>query len=123
MNIEVSGGAIPRLTRRDISVFTRRVLLTLERLGRIEDEITDVSIAFVDDDAMKTLHRQFRHKNKTTDVLTVPADGTYQIALRYTAQASRPVSLSVGGREIRKDAAGEVTPPNFLDAPDLPTTL
>ena len=77
MNIEVSGGAIPRLTRRDISVFTRRVLLTLERLGRIEDEITDVSIAFVDDDAMKTLNRQFRHKNKTTDVLTFPADGTY----------------------------------------------
>lgn len=77
MNIEVSGGAIPRLTRRDISVFTRRVLLILERLGRLEDEITDVSVAFVDEDAMKTLNRQFRHKNKTTDVLTFPADGTY----------------------------------------------
>ena len=77
MNIEVSGGAIPRLTRRDISVFTRKVLLTLEKLGCLQDEITDVSIAFVDDEAMKNLNRQFRHKNKTTDVLTFPADGTY----------------------------------------------
>ena len=77
MNIEVSGGAIPRLTRREIATFTRKVLLTLDKLGRLGDEITDVSIAFVDDDAMKNLNRQFRHKNKTTDVLTFPADETY----------------------------------------------
>ena len=77
MNIEVSGGAIPRLTRRDISVFTRKVLLTLEKLYHLDDEITDVSIAFVDDEAMKKLNRQFRHRNKTTDVLTFPADDTY----------------------------------------------
>ena len=77
MNIEVSGGAIPRLTRRDIATFTRKVLLTLDKLGRLEDEITDVSIAFVDDEAMKNLNRQFRRRNKTTDVLTFPADETY----------------------------------------------
>ena len=77
MNIEISGGAIPRLTRRDIATFTRKVLLTLDKLGRLEDEITDVSIAFVDDDAMKNLNRQFRRRNKTTDVLTFPADETY----------------------------------------------
>ena len=77
MNIEISGGAIPRLTRRDIATFTRKVLLTLDKLGRLEDEITDVSIAFVDDEAMKNLNRQFRRRNKTTDVLTFPADETY----------------------------------------------
>ena len=77
MNIEVSGGAIARLTRRDISVFTRKTLLTLEKLGHLNDEITDVSIALVDDEAMKKLNRQFRHRNKTTDVLTFPADDTY----------------------------------------------
>ena len=77
MNIEIAGGAIPRLTRRDIAAFTRKVLLTLDKLGRLGDEITDVSIAFVDDDAMKNLNRQFRRKNKTTDVLTFPADETY----------------------------------------------
>jgi probable rRNA maturation factor len=72
LNIEVTGGAVPRLTRRDIAAFSRKILLMLE-----EDEITDVSIAFVDDEAMKNLNRQFRHKNKTTDVLTFPADETY----------------------------------------------
>ena len=73
MNVEVTGGAVPRLSRRDVTSFARRVLLTLERL----DEFSDVSIAFVDDDAMRTLNRKFRHKNKTTDVLTFPADATY----------------------------------------------
>ena len=68
----MTGSAVPRLTRRDIATFCRKILLMLE-----EDEITDVSIAFVDDEAMKTLNRQFRHKNKTTDVLTFPADETY----------------------------------------------
>ena len=77
MNIEVSGSAVPRLTRRDIAAFSRKVLLSLERLERSGEEITDVSIAFVDDDAMKDLNRQFRHKNHTTDVLTFPADETY----------------------------------------------
>ena len=73
MNIEVTGAAIPRLSRRDIAAFTRKVLLAM----RIEDEISDVSIAFVDDEAMKSLNRKFRHKAKTTDVLTFPADDSY----------------------------------------------
>ena len=77
MNIEITGHAVPRLSRRDITAFARKVLLTLEKLGRLEDEISDVSIAFVDDEAMRNLNRQFRHKNKTTDVLTFPADATY----------------------------------------------
>jgi probable rRNA maturation factor len=77
VNIEVTGGAVPRLSRRDITTFTRKVLLTLEKLGRLQDDISDVSVAFVDDEAMKNLNRQFRHRNKTTDVLTFPADATY----------------------------------------------
>jgi probable rRNA maturation factor len=77
VNIEISGSAIPRLTRREVAAFVRKVLLTLEKLDHLEEEITDVSIAFVDDDAMKNLNRKFRHKNKTTDVLTFPADDSY----------------------------------------------
>ena len=72
MNIDVTGAAIPRLTRRDIAAFSRKVLLTLRR----DEEISDLSIAFVDDETMRNLNRQFRHKNKTTDVLTFPADET-----------------------------------------------
>ncbi|MBK5260675.1 MAG: rRNA maturation RNase YbeY [Thermoanaerobaculia bacterium] len=77
MNVEVTGSAIPRLSRRDIANFTRKVLLSLEKRGHLNHEISEVSIALIDDESMKTLNRQFRHKNRTTDVLTFPADDTY----------------------------------------------
>ena len=73
MNVEVTGAAIPRLTRREIGAFSRRVLLALD----CDEEISDVSIAFVDDETITNLNRQFRHKDTTTDVLTFPADETY----------------------------------------------
>ena len=71
-NIEVTGAAIPRFSRREIAEFVRKVLIVL----RVDDDINEVSIAIVDDDAMRTLNRQFRKKNKTTDVLTFPADAS-----------------------------------------------
>jgi probable rRNA maturation factor len=77
LNVEVTGTAIPRLSRRDVASFTRKVLLALERLGHLDEEVNEISIAFIDDEAMKNLNRQFRHKNKTTDVLTFPADDSY----------------------------------------------
>jgi probable rRNA maturation factor len=69
-NVEVTGPAIPRFSRREIAEFVRRVLIAL----RVDDNILEVSIAIVDDDAMRNLNRQFRKENKTTDVLTFPAD-------------------------------------------------
>jgi len=66
-NVEVSG-SVPRLTRRDIATFARRVLRS------VEAEPEELSIAFVDDEAMRELNRRFRRKNKTTDVLTFPGD-------------------------------------------------
>ena len=41
----------------------------------------DVSIVFVDDQTMRKLNRQFRHKNKTTDVLTFPDDDSCEIVI------------------------------------------
>jgi probable rRNA maturation factor len=70
VNIEVTGPAVPHFSRREIAEFVRRVLIAL----RVDDNIHEVSIAIVDDDAMRNLNRQFRKKNKTTDVLTFPAD-------------------------------------------------
>lgn len=74
MNVEVTGSAVPRFTRREIAEFVRKVLLTLEKLDRLEREVTEVTIALVDDDAMTSLNRKFRRKNKTTDVLTFPGE-------------------------------------------------
>ena len=71
-NVEVTGAAVPRFSRREMAEFVRKVLIAL----RVDDEINEVSIAIVDDDAMRTLNRQFRKKNKTTDVLTFPADAS-----------------------------------------------
>ena len=76
-NVEVTGIAVPRCSRREIAAFTRQVLLALEHLDRLDEEITEVSIAIVDDAAMTELNRKFRRKSKTTDVLTFPADDSY----------------------------------------------
>ena len=75
--IEVTGAAVPRFSRREIAEFARKVLLTLEKLNRIEREVTEASIALVDDETMAGLNRKFRKKNRTTDVLTFPADDSY----------------------------------------------
>ena len=66
MNVEVGGAAVPRLSRREIAAFARRVL----RAAR--GDIGELSIAFVDDATMRALNRKFRRKDKTTDVLTFP---------------------------------------------------
>ena len=66
MKVDVAGAAIPRLSRRAIGDFARRVL----RAAR--GDIAELSIAFVDDTTMRALNRKFRRKNKTTDVLTFP---------------------------------------------------
>ncbi len=73
-SIEVTGAAIARFSRREIAEFARKVLIALDNLGLINAEISEVSIALIDDEAMRTLNRKFRKKNKTTDVLTFPAD-------------------------------------------------
>ena len=64
MRVEVGGAAVPRLSRREIASFARRVL----RAAR--GSIGELSIAFVGDAAMRALNRKFRGRNKTTDVLT-----------------------------------------------------
>jgi probable rRNA maturation factor len=69
VNVDVSGPAVPRLSRASLAAFVRDVLRAARARG-----IEEVSIAFVSDAAMKRLNRQYRGKNKTTDVLTFPGD-------------------------------------------------
>jgi probable rRNA maturation factor len=71
-NVEVTGAAVARFSRREIAEFVRKVLIAL----RVDDDIDEVSIAVIDDASMRTLNRQFRKKNKTADVLTFPADAS-----------------------------------------------
>jgi probable rRNA maturation factor len=77
VNVGVTGHAIPRFSRRDVVAFTRKTVSALRTLDRLSAVVSEVSIAFVDDAAMRELNKRFRRKNSTTDVLTFPADASY----------------------------------------------
>jgi probable rRNA maturation factor len=103
-NVEVTGVAVPRFSKREIAAFTRKVLLTLDNLDRLEEEITEISIAFVDDDAMTELNKKFRGKKKTTDVLTFPADDSYN----EPSATGRPLGdIVISVDQARRQAAEE----------------
>jgi probable rRNA maturation factor len=103
-NVEVTGVAVPRFSKREIAAFTRKVLLTLEKLDRLEEEITEVSIAFVEDEAMTELNKRFRGKKKTTDVLTFPADDSYN----EPSATGRPLGdIVISVDQARRQAADE----------------
>jgi probable rRNA maturation factor len=103
-NVEVTGEAVPRFSRREIGAFTRQVLLALEKMNRIPEELSEVSIAFVDDETMTGLNRKFRKKSRTTDVLTFPADDSYN----DPAQTGRPLGdIVISVDQARRQAAEE----------------
>jgi len=102
--VEVTGAAVPRFSRREIGEFARKVLLALSRMERLAYEVSDVSVAFVDDDAMRELNKRFRRKDKTTDVLTFPADDSYG----EPAQDGRPLGdIVICVDQARRQAAEE----------------
>jgi rRNA maturation RNase YbeY len=72
VKVDVAGRAVPRLSRREIAEFARRVVRTGLSLSPQSPQIDELSIAIVDDATMRALNRRFRRKNKTTDVLTFP---------------------------------------------------
>ena len=77
IDIQVTGSAAARVSRREIAAFARKVLASIDRL----DDMKEISIAFVDDDAMQALNRQFRKKNRTTDVLTFPGEDSCEVVI------------------------------------------
>jgi probable rRNA maturation factor len=70
----------------------------------------DVSVALVSDRRMRALNRQFRGKDKTTDVLSFPAD----LSAGALAKAEEPflgdivIAIGVAARQAR-DAGHSVT--------------
>ena len=92
-NIEISGSA-PRMSRRDVAAFVRKVLLASG------EDIGEVSIAFVDDSTMRNLNRKFRGKNKATDVLTFPGENSCEVVIsvdqaRMQAQTEKHSLITV----------------------------
>ncbi len=104
-NVEVTGEAVPRFSRREMAAWTRQVLLALEKMDRMPDEISEVSIAIVDDATMTGLNRKFRRKSKTTDVLTFPADDSYNDPSQKGVRPLGDIVISID--QARRQAADE----------------
>jgi probable rRNA maturation factor len=73
VEVDVSGGAVRGLSRASIHTFVNEVIAALKRARALPYTVSEVSINFVDDAEMTKLNRQYRQKNKTTDVLTFEA--------------------------------------------------
>jgi probable rRNA maturation factor len=103
MSVEISG-SVPRFPRREMIAFVRGALLALGRMGRLGRDVSEISLAFVDDEAMADLNRRFRGKDKTTDVLTFPADESYG----DPAAAGRPLGdIVISLDQARRQAVDE----------------
>lgn len=92
-------GSVPRFPKRDIAAFARRVL------RQLKTDAEDLAIAFVDDATMRKLNREFRRKDKTTDVLTFPGDepthlGDIVISLEQARRQARDEQHSLA-TEVR----------------------
>jgi probable rRNA maturation factor len=104
MNVEISG-SVPRFPRREMIAFVRGALLALGRMERLGRDVSEISLAFVDDEAMADLNRRFRGKDKTTDVLTFPADESYGDP---SAPGSRPLGdIVISLDQARRQAVDE----------------
>ena len=90
IDVQVTGSAAARLSRREIATFARKVLAAIGRL----DDMKEISIAFVDDTAMKALNRKFRRQNKTTDVLTFPGEDACEIVISVDQARRQAVTES-----------------------------
>jgi probable rRNA maturation factor len=76
MEVAVSGEAIPRFSRAAIGEFVTECIQAIRKARAAPFQVGEVSIVLVDDKEMRALNRQYRRKDKTTDVLTFPAEDT-----------------------------------------------
>jgi probable rRNA maturation factor len=77
IDLSVSGAAIRGLSRVEMTRFLEASLRAVSKFDAAAKNVGSVSVAFVDDREMRRLNRSFRKRDKTTDVLTFPADASY----------------------------------------------
>ncbi|MHB0969684.1 MAG: rRNA maturation RNase YbeY [Thermoanaerobaculia bacterium] len=76
IEVDVTGIAVPRLSRSAVAAFVRECLAAAARTERAARGIAAASVHFTDDREMALLNRRFRDRNQTTDVLTFPGEST-----------------------------------------------
>lgn len=100
----MAGRSIPRLSRSAIGEFVQECLKAMQRLSAAPFAVSEVAIAFVDDEEMRRLNRDYRKKNKTTDVLTFPADSSYS----FPGAEARPLGdIAISIDQARRQATEE----------------
>lgn len=110
--VEISGPAVPGLSRRDLTDFIRRVIRSVSRADAAPFQPTEVSVALVRDVTMKKLNLRYRRKNSTTDILTFGADPA-------EADQARPlgelvISLDQARRQARQQKHSLATEIRYL---------
>ena len=104
VDVSVSGFAIPRLSRAAIGSFVEECLAAVQKLSAAPYKVSELAIAFVEDEEMQRLNRTYRKKNKTTDVLTFPADATYS----FPGDDARPLGdIAISIDQARRQATEE----------------
>jgi probable rRNA maturation factor len=78
IEVDVSGAAIPRFPRTAIADYVRKAMKAVGRKVPAARGVGSVSVKIASDAEMKAINRAFRQRNKTTDILTFPADASYE---------------------------------------------
>ncbi|HVR43869.1 MAG TPA: rRNA maturation RNase YbeY [Thermoanaerobaculia bacterium] len=112
MNVEISGPAVPRFPRREMTAFVRKAVGAIERAGAAPFRPTEVAIAFVDDAAMAALNRRFRGRGGTTDVLSFPAGDDPEESDRRLGDIA--ISLDRARRQAREQHHSLATEVRYL---------
>jgi probable rRNA maturation factor len=112
--VDVAGFAVRGLPRREIGVFVRRCLARLDAAGAVGRPVEEVSIAFVDDDAMRALNRTYRGKRGTTDVLTFEGIDIDAAAIADHSLGEIVISLPQAARQAKAERHSLATEVRYL---------
>jgi probable rRNA maturation factor len=112
MRSEIVGRRIHGFSRSEIREFVDQTWKALRRARVTSGSWTDLTINFVDDHDMRELNREWRGRDRTTDILTFPSgddESTPEGADRFLADLVISVDQARRqAREQRHDLATEI---------------
>jgi probable rRNA maturation factor len=112
MRSEIVGRRIHGISRQQIREFVDQTWKALRRARVASGSWSDLTINFVDDDAIRELNRVWRGRNRTTDILTFPSgddeatpDGSYRLLADLVISVDQAKRQA---REQKHDLATEI---------------
>lgn len=99
IDIAIKGSALPKLSKASIRKFCEQILSALEK-KYLDPDTTELSIVFTGDKQIHKLNKQYRGKNKPTDVLSFPLSA--QHPAKVPALGDIVISLETAKRQARQ---------------------